>query len=113
MSFGLGGALYGATLFRGAFGPVTIFKLTHSGEQWIYSDLHDFAGGADGAGPYNGPTVDPSGNLYGTIVNGGSGTSCFEGCGVIWENYAIRLSRRILRPELHPLHVRIGTQPCC
>lgn len=80
------GNLYGVTNDEGAFGLGNVFKLTHSGSQWIYSDLHDFTGGSDGAAPYDGPVVDPSGNLYGTTLEGGTGSdSCPGGCGVIWE----------------------------
>ena len=69
------GNLYGATLDEGAFGLGSVFKLTNNGGQWIYSDLHDFTG--DGENPADGPTVDPSGNLYGTAYPGGNG--------VVWE----------------------------
>jgi hypothetical protein len=62
-----------------------VFKLTFSGGNWVYSDLHDFAGGADGTAPYDGPAVDAGGNLYGTALEGGTGTACPGGCGVVWE----------------------------
>jgi len=79
------GNLYGATYSEGAVGQGNIFKLTHSGNQWIYSNLHDFAGGADGSGPADGPTLDPSSNLYGTATFGGTSNNCPSGCGVVWE----------------------------
>jgi uncharacterized repeat protein (TIGR03803 family) len=37
-----------------------------------YSVIHNFTGGQDGALPYAGPTLDPSGNLYGSTYQGGS-----------------------------------------
>ena len=79
------GNLYGVTNQEGAFHAGNVFKLTHSGGQWIYSDLHDFTGGPGGSAPYDGPTLDPSGNLYGTTVFGGSGNNCPGGCGLLWE----------------------------
>ena len=79
------GNLYGATGSEGAVGMGSVFKLTHSGNQWLYTDLHDFAGGTEGLAPADGPTLDPSGNLYGTAGFGGSSNNCPGGCGVIWE----------------------------
>lgn len=38
-----------------------------------YSVIHRFTGGSDGASPFAGLTVDATGNLYGTTLNGGSG----------------------------------------
>jgi uncharacterized repeat protein (TIGR03803 family) len=78
------GSLYGVTITEGAFGEGNIFKLTPNGGQWVYTDLHDFSGGADGGTPLGGVTLDPSGNLYGTTNLGGS-DDCGGGCGVIWE----------------------------
>jgi uncharacterized repeat protein (TIGR03803 family) len=80
-----GGNLYGATNQEGAFNSGNVFKLTFSGGNWVYSDLHDFGGGADGTAPYDGPAVDAGGNLYGTALEGGTGTACPGGCGVVWE----------------------------
>jgi uncharacterized repeat protein (TIGR03803 family) len=60
-----------------------LYKLSRTGGGWAYSDLHDF-NGTDGSGPLDGPTLDSSGNLYGTTLYGGNG-SCAGGCGVIWE----------------------------
>ena len=79
------GNLYGATNSQGAFSLGNIFKLTRSGGQWVYSDLHDFSGPQDGSYPSDGPTLDPSGNLYGTASEGGNGAGCPGGCGVVWE----------------------------
>jgi hypothetical protein len=52
----------------------------------IYTDLHDFTGGSDGAFPLGGVAVDANGNLFGTTEIGGMTSSdCTEGCGVVWE----------------------------
>jgi uncharacterized repeat protein (TIGR03803 family) len=51
-----------------------------------YSVLHNFAGGTDGGGPNAAMILDPSGNLYGTTVRGGTSTGCGGlGCGTVFE----------------------------
>lgn len=84
------GNLYGTAFAPGAFGKGSVFKLTHNGGGWIFTDLHDFTGGDDGANPIGGVTLDAAGNLYGTTLSGGiAGDNCpFQvnvGCGVVWE----------------------------
>jgi len=76
------GNLYGAS-GQGPSGHGFVFKLTPSGGRWTFTDLHDFTG-ADGNLPFDGPTLDASGNLYGTTYYGGTG-SCSGGCGVIYQ----------------------------
>jgi len=81
-----GGNLYGCTGSEGAYSLGNVFKLSLSGGSWTYADLHDFAGGPnDGHSPSDGPTVDASGNLYGTTSEGGSDNNCPGGCGTVWE----------------------------
>ncbi len=80
LAFDSAGNLYGTTLTDGRHDCGSVFKLTRSGEQWIYSDLYDFSCANDGAYPYAGPTIDSSGNIYGTTAAGGS-----FGQGVVWE----------------------------
>ena len=81
-----GGNLYGCTGSEGAYSLGNVFKLSLSGGSWTYTDLHDFAGGPnDGHSPSDGPTVDASGNLYGTTSEGGSDNNCPGGCGTVWE----------------------------
>ena len=48
------GNLYGTTSYGGAGGTDlgTVFRLKHSGPNWILTTLHTFVGGADGAYPY-------------------------------------------------------------
>ena len=84
------GNLYGAAVSDGIYGAGYIFKLTPANGGWIYTELHDFTGGADGGFPLGSVSLDASGNLYGTTVAGGSASSnCnylgYAGCGVIWK----------------------------
>lgn len=48
-----------------------------------YQVLHNFTGGADGAGPWGGVTFH-QGKLYGAATGGGGGT-CNGGCGVVFK----------------------------
>ena len=56
-----------------------LFELTTAGKEVV---LHNFMLGSssDGAVPYSGVTRDPSGNLYGTLEDGGA-----YGCGAIFK----------------------------
>lgn len=51
-----------------------------------YTVIHNFTGGADGATPMAGLTVDQAGNLYGAANYGGNlGGNCgAQGCGVVY-----------------------------
>ncbi len=73
------GNLYGTTAFDGAHGLGSVFKLTPSMGSWIFTDIYDFTGGADGYDP-SGLTMDANGNLWGTTGGGGA-----HGHGVIFE----------------------------
>jgi uncharacterized repeat protein (TIGR03803 family) len=64
----------------GADGYGSVFSLTPSGGKWLYKDLHDFTGGADGGYPGGGVVLDAAGNLYGTAVLGGANS-----LGVVYE----------------------------
>ena len=79
------GNLYGTTYNDGAHNFGSVFKLTPSDGGWTYTDLHDFTGGSDGGKPQSNVTFDANGNLYGTASEGGTGSQCNGGCGVIWE----------------------------
>ncbi len=88
------GNLYGEASQEGIVGGTcpygcgSIFKLTPSNGAWIYTDLYDFKGGADGGGPNGGVVLDSEGNLYGTTYFGGTGGNCmnggYTGCGTAW-----------------------------
>lgn len=64
-----------------------VFKLTpQQGGGYTESVLHDFAGGSDGAAPNGGGLViDSAGNLYGTTLIGGNGSSSSGGDGTVFE----------------------------
>lgn len=82
------GNLYGVTVFGGAYRNCNgeacgvVFKLDTSGKETV---LHSFTGGADGAFPSGGLTIDASGNLYGVAEEGGA--TCFTSytCGVVFK----------------------------
>lgn len=72
--------LYGTTYCDGKYSFGNVFKLTKSGDSWVYTDLYDFTGGNDGANPISNVTIGGDGNLYGTTSAGGS-----QGVGVVWQ----------------------------
>jgi len=74
------GNLYGPLPFGGEDGEGEIFKLTPSGNQWIYSAFYQFGSGSGGVEPDGAVTFDASGNMYGTTLVYGSG-----GLGTVWE----------------------------
>ena len=69
------GALYGTTLWGGASGHGTVFKLfspTGDGRAWKLATIHRFQGGADGSAPRGKLALDANGALYGTTQTGGA-----------------------------------------
>jgi hypothetical protein len=95
------GNLYGTTWFGGDSKPANcnlsgllpgcgvVYKLTPTAHgPWKQTVLHAFKGGSDGAYPYAGVILDPSGNVYGTAVAAGYMLTCNTGgggCGVVFE----------------------------
>lgn len=71
------GDLYGATYEGGAAFMGAVFEMSATGK---YKVLYSFKGGADGANPYAGVTLEPAGNFYGTTHNGGA-----SGLGTVYE----------------------------
>jgi uncharacterized repeat protein (TIGR03803 family) len=81
-----GGNFYGTTgqggTGTGCFfeqpGCGVVYKLSHSGQSWILSPLHEFPGTSDpndGDQPWGRVTFGPDGALYGTTLAGGQGTA--------------------------------------
>ncbi len=80
------GNLYGTSVGGGQYGNGFVFKMIPSGGEYLYSVLHDFTGGYDGAYPYGQIVLDANGNLYGIAQEGGQRNgNCSYGCGVVWE----------------------------
>jgi uncharacterized repeat protein (TIGR03803 family) len=70
------GNLYGTTYQGGANSHGTVFELVNSSGTYSEKVLYGFgASVADGANPFSGLVMDPSGNLYGTTSFGGSNNS--------------------------------------
>jgi uncharacterized repeat protein (TIGR03803 family) len=63
------GNIYGTTTFGGANHRGSVFKLNSTG---TFSVLHSFSGGLDGGRPESGLLLGPTGNLYGTTIDGGT-----------------------------------------
>jgi hypothetical protein len=89
---GTGGVLYGTTTHGGSGtactgGCGTVYSLTPPpapGGAWTETILYNFTGGNDGSNPNGGVVVGRTGILYGTATNGGTGTTCSGGCGVVF-----------------------------
>ena len=79
-----GGNLFGNANAGGTFNFGALFKIDPSGTESI---LFNFAGGSDGAIPFEGLALDASGNIYGVTFKGGN-SSCRDnygaGCGVVF-----------------------------
>jgi uncharacterized repeat protein (TIGR03803 family) len=73
------GNLYGTSFAAGKYSAGNVFKLTKTQNGWVYSSLHDFTGGNDGASPISTVSIDTDGTLYGTASVGGTG-----GGGTVW-----------------------------
>jgi uncharacterized repeat protein (TIGR03803 family) len=89
------GNLYGVTSAGGSYQNCgfsgddvcgVVFKLDSTGKETV---LHNFSGGADGAAPLAGLTMDAAGNLYGVTYEGGDlncrGKRYTIGCGTLFK----------------------------
>jgi len=86
VTLGASGVLYGVGSYSGvANASGVVFELSESGGVWRETVLHTFpAYKGDATTPFATMTIDPSGNLYGSSVGGGS-NACYEGCGTIFK----------------------------
>ena len=72
-----------------AHGCGALFKLSPSGNNWIFVTLHEFTSGSDGAVPTSNLVLDGSGIIYGVTAAGGAGgggtcATFGPGCGTIF-----------------------------
>jgi uncharacterized repeat protein (TIGR03803 family) len=108
------GNLYGTTAFGGASNCGAVYELMPMSmmgmKMWMYMPVYSFTCGSDGANPYAGLLIDASGNLYGTTVNGGSGTCHIDnmGCGVVYELMPMSMGGTIMWMYMG-LHTFSGT----
>ena len=79
------GNLYGTTANGGQFGGGTVFELIATEAGWHERLLHSFSG-YDGSSPISALTFDSSGNLFGTTLEEGANSNCYEAaCGTVFE----------------------------
>jgi uncharacterized repeat protein (TIGR03803 family) len=69
VAFDAAGNIYGVT---GAPAQGAVYKLTKSSSGWVGNPIYAFTGGADGDDPFDTPTLDTQGNLYGTTISAGT-----------------------------------------
>jgi hypothetical protein len=86
VTIGPNGVLYGFASYSGvANASGLVFQLTQSGGVWSETVLYTFPGfPGDATTPATTLALDPSGNLYGTSMFGGS-NACYLGCGTIFK----------------------------
>jgi hypothetical protein len=85
--FGGSSNLYGTTYSAQSVSG-TVFRLKAPGQNggaWTHKVLYGFAGPPDGAQPAAGLVFDKAGNLYSTTTSGGTGQSCYLGCGTVFK----------------------------
>jgi uncharacterized repeat protein (TIGR03803 family) len=84
------GSLYGTTSAGGRKGFGTVYRLVHSGPNWLFYLVYTFEGltqnSTDGSAPYARVVIGPDGFLYGTTHSGGEGQGCkaLHGCGTVY-----------------------------
>jgi uncharacterized repeat protein (TIGR03803 family) len=96
------GYLYGSTVYAGANGVGTIFKMTTSGTVTLLRSFDQI----DGSSPWNALVQGSDGNLYGTTNYGGVGHLCTGGCGTV---YKATLAGAVT--TLHSFDVTDGINP--
>lgn len=84
------GNIYGTTSAGGRMGFGTVYRLVHSGPNWLFYLVYTFNGltqnSTDGSAPYSRVVIGPDGFLYGTTHSGGNGQGCkaLHGCGTVY-----------------------------
>src|SRR6266481_1049198 len=66
------GNLYGTTLYNGAYGGGTVFKISSDGTATTFYNFCTATGCKNGRYPQAGLILDTNGNLYGTTYGGGA-----------------------------------------
>lgn len=81
------GNLFGTTVVGGQLTCGTAFELAPQAQPpWKETVLYNFGCYADGKNPHGGVSFDPTGNLDGTTVAGGTGGVCAsDGCGIVFQ----------------------------
>ena len=74
------GNLYGTTLYNGAYGGGTVFKISSDGTATTFYNFCTATGCKNGRYPQAGLILDTNGNLYGTTYGGGA-----HGQGTVFE----------------------------
>jgi uncharacterized repeat protein (TIGR03803 family) len=92
------GNLYGTTLYNGAYGGGTVFKISSDGTATTFYNFCTATGCKNGRYPQAGLILDTNGNLYGTTYGGGA-----YGQGTVFE-----LSPSGAETVLHSFCVRAG-----
>ncbi len=80
------GRIVGATPYGGTKTFGTLFRLTPTASPpWTEKILHDFTAAGDGATPYGGVFIAPSGTVYGTTSAGGAAGDGRWGYGTVYQ----------------------------
>jgi uncharacterized repeat protein (TIGR03803 family) len=84
--FDKAGNLYGTTEAN-SYNLGTVFEISPvAGGGWNFTTIYNFQDNStDGESPATNLLIDVAGNLYGATTAGGASSSCFGGCGTVFE----------------------------
>jgi len=86
LTFDSAGNIYGTTGEGGTENCGTIYELSPAGGgSWTHTVLYNFQCGSNGINPNGGLLMDSRGNLYGTVLSGGSSSCSLPSCGFVFE----------------------------